>query len=162
MRIRKAIASAVVVALASGGFPGLALAQQPSPDTVWGEVPAAVRAVHMIASAALQDVVVDRTIQTVSVGADGRFAFANVPPGQYVVRVLNTNGETVATSLAVALLSGANQRAEFGDDRTPAYVPGDKGGVSAKTLLILGGAAAVGIVAVVALTGDKEPASPSR
>ncbi len=161
MKIRKAVGVAVIGVLASTGFPGPALAQQRSPDTVWGEVPAGIRAAHVIASAALQDVVVDKTVQTVSVGADGRFAFANVPPGQYVVRVLNTKGETVATSLAVTLLAGANQRAQFGDDRVPAYVP-TKGGIGKTTLLILGGATALGIVAVVALSGDKEPASPSR
>ncbi len=160
MRIRKSVAAAAVVALATTGLP--ALAQQPASDTVWGEVPAGVRAAHAVASAALQDVVVDKTIQTVSVGADSRFAFANVPPGQYVVRVLNTNGETVATSLAVTLLAGTNQRALFPEDRVGAYLPAEKGGISAKTLLIIGGAAAVGIVAVVALSGDKEPASPSR
>ncbi|HLA77504.1 MAG TPA: hypothetical protein VJU18_08005 [Vicinamibacteria bacterium] len=160
MMIRRTVSTALIVALVAA-LPVPALAQAPAPDTIWGEVPAAIRASNVVGSAALQDTVVDRTIATVPVGADGRFAFSNVPPGQYVVRVLNTNGETVATSLIVTLLASANQRAEFGDDRTPAALPEQKGGIN-KTVLILAGAAAVGIVAVVALSGDKEPASPSR
>jgi hypothetical protein len=161
MRIRRVVATALVAALAAA-LPVPALAQTPASDTVWGEVPSGIRAAHIVGSAALQDTAVDRTIATVPVGADGRFAFSNVPPGQYVVRVLNTKGETVATSLVVTLLAGTQQRAEFGEDRTPAAaLPAEKGGIS-KTVLILAGAAAVGIVTVVALSGDKEPASPSR
>lgn len=160
MRMRQTVNAALVVALAAA-LPAPALAQTLAPDTVWGEVPAAVRASHVVANAALQETVVDRTIATVPVGGDGRFAFNNVPPGQYVVRVLNTNGETVATSLIVSLLAGTQQRAEFGDDKTPAALPAEHKGIN-KTVLILAGAAAVGIVAVVALSGGEEPASPSR
>lgn len=160
MTIRRTVSAALIVALGAA-LPAPALAQTPAPDTVWGEVPAAVRASHIVGSAALQDTVVDRTIATVPVGADGRFAFSNVPPGQYVVRVTNTNGETVATSLIVILLAGSQQRAEFGDDKAAAALPAEHKGIN-KTVLILAGAAAVGIVAVVALSGGKEPASPSR
>lgn len=160
MRITRTVSAALIVALAAA-LPVPALAQAPAPDTIWGEVPGGIRASHIVGSAALQDTAVDRTIATVPVGADGRFAFSNVPPGQYVVRVLNTNGQTVATSLVVRLLAGAQQRAEFGDDKTPAALPAEHKGVN-KTVLILAGAAAVGIVTVVALSGDKEPASPSR
>ncbi len=160
MMIRRTVSAALITLLAVA-FPVPVLAQAPAPDTIWGEVPSGIRASHVVGSAALQDTVVDRTIATVPVGADGRFSFGNVPPGQYVVRVLNTNGETVATSLVVTLLAGGQRRAEFGDDRPAGALPAAQKGIN-KTVLILAGAAAVGIVAVVALSGDNEPASPSR
>lgn len=159
MRIRRTVGATLIVVLAA--LPAPALAQAPAPDTIWGEIPAEIRASHIVGSAALQDTAVDRTIATVPVSADGRFAFGNVPPGRYVVRVMNTNGETVATGCLVMLLAGSQQRAEFGCDKIPAALPAEHKGLN-KTVLILAGAAAVGIVAVVALSGGEEPASPSR
>jgi hypothetical protein len=151
-----------LVAAVGAALPVPAFAQEPAADTIWGEVPAAVRGAHLVGSAALQDTVADRTIATFPVDIDGRFAFSSVPPGQYVVRVMNTKGETVATSLVVTLLAGTQQRAEFGEDRpAAALLPAEKGGIN-KTVLILAGAAAVGIVTIVALSGGDEPASPSR
>src|SRR3990172_12155390 len=51
MMIRRTVSTALIVALVAA-LPVPALAQAPAPDTIWGEVPAAIRASNVVGGAA--------------------------------------------------------------------------------------------------------------
>lgn len=95
---------------------------------------------------------------------DGRFTFANLPAGDYVVRLVGPAGETVAQSQIARVQPDTSTEAVFEVTRPgPASVFVTRGGPS-KSLLIVGGAMVAGVGTAIVLTGDDEPrpASPSR
>jgi hypothetical protein len=157
--MRRALSLILIAGLSLAGLP--AIAQDFGPNTIWGEVPAGVSA--NAANAILQDGT-GRVIASVPV-VDGKFAFRDVIPGQYVVVVQDGAGNALATSQGMSFASGATTKAIFDATRVPAAaVAGGGGGGIGTTGWILIGAAAVGITtAVVIATNDDEgSASPSR
>jgi len=133
-------------------------AQDFGPNTIWGEVPASV--LPNAANAVLQQNV--RVVAMVPV-IDGKFAFRDVPPGDYVVIVQDGAGRTLATSQPVSFPSGAIAKAIFDATRVPAAVVPSGGGLST-TAWVLIGAAAVGVTTaiVIATNNDQGTASPTR
>ncbi len=150
---------------------GLALAGLPAgaevfgPNSVWGTVP---QGVSEAANAVLLDNAGKILVMVPIV--DGKFAFRDLGPGQYVVALQSGSGRELARSYSVDLTSGSEQEAIFSRDRVPAAVlpsaaapPVTTGGGISKTAWILMGAAAVGITtAVVIATTNDNVASPSR
>ena len=156
--MRRALSLILIAGLALAGLP--AGAQDFGPNTIWGEVPAGVTG--NAANAVLQDTG-RRVVATVPV-IDGKFAFLNVPPGQYVVVVQDGAGKVLATSQGISFASGATVKAIFDATRVPAAVVASGGGGLGTTGWILIGAAAVGITTaiVIATNDDEATASPSR
>jgi hypothetical protein len=154
--MRRALSLILIAGLALAGLP--ALAQDFGPNTIWGEVPAGVAG--NAANAVLQDTG-GRVVATVPV-IDGKFAFRDVVPGQYVVVLQDGAGQVLATSQGISFASGATVKALFDAVRVPAAAVA--GGGLGTTGWILIGAAAVGITtAIVLLTNDDQgTASPSR
>lgn len=156
--MRRALSLVLVAGLALAGLP--ALAQDFGPNTIWGEVPSGVSG--NAANAVLQDAA-GRVVATVPV-IDGKFAFRDVAPGEYVVVLQDGAGRALATSQGVSFASGATAKAIFDATRLPAAaVPASGGGIGT-TGLILIGAAAVGIgTSIVVLSNDNDGnPSPSR
>jgi hypothetical protein len=154
--IRKALSLVLAAGLALSALP--VGAQDFGPNTIWGEVPGGIT---NAANAILQDGS-GRAIATVPV-IDGKFAFRDVVPGQYVVVLQDGAGRALATSEGISFASGATTRALFGATRVPAAVVPAGGGLST-TAWVLIGAAAVGVTTaiVIATNNDQGTASPSR
>ena len=155
--LRRALSAILASALCLASLP--AGAQDFAPNTLWGEAPSDV--VANAANAVLQDSS-GRPVLTVPV-VEGRFAFRDVPPGDYVVLLQDGAGKTLARSQTASLTSGAVTKALFASTRPAVAVVGGEKGLGATGWVILG-AAAVGITTavVVASRGDQGTASPSR
>jgi hypothetical protein len=91
----------------------------------------------------------------------GLFSFNGVPPGNYIVEIVNQAGEIIGTSAAVSVDAGATVAV------TVAAMPqeatdGRRGGFfSSSAALIAIAAAGAGVVGV-AVAQNKDDASPSR
>jgi len=147
----------LIAGLAMAGLP--AGAQELTPNTIWGVVPQSVAS--NAAKVVLQDTS-GRVAATVPV-IDGKFAFPDVVPGQYVVVVQDAAGNALATSHGISFTSTDITKAIFDATRVPAAAVVGGGGLST-TAWILIGAAAVGITTaiVIATNDDEGTASPSR
>ena len=160
--MKKALSLILAVGLVLAGVPPVG-AQVFGPNTVWGNTP-------LSASAAANAVLLDTSgkIVTMAPVVDGKFAFRDLPAGQYLVVLQTATGQELARSLAVTLDSGGEAEALFGRDNLAAAVPPGStaaatGGGLGTTAWILIGAAAVGITtAVVIATNNNNVASPSR
>jgi hypothetical protein len=164
---KKVLSFVLSAGLVLVGVPGSA--EVFGPNTVWGSVPATV-------SDAANAILLDAAGNTLSMVpiVDGKFAFRDLPPGQYAVALRAAAGREVARSLPVDLAAGDEKEAVFSGDKAaaavpppasaPATPPATTGGGLGRTGWILIGAAAVGITtAVVIATNDDEGvASPSR
>jgi hypothetical protein len=155
--MKKALNLLLIAGLAMAGLP--AGAQELAPNTIWGEVPQSVAS--NAAKVVLQDTS-GRVAATVPV-IDGKFAFPDVVPGQYVVVVQDAAGNALATSHGISFTTTDITKAIFDATRVPAAAVVGGGGLST-TAWILIGAAAVGITTaiVIATNDDEGTASPSR
>ena len=155
--MKKALNLILIAGLAMAGLP--AGAQELAPNTIWGEVPQSVAS--NAAKVVLQDTS-GRVAATVPV-IDGKFAFPDVVPGQYVVVVQESAGKALATSHGISFTTTDITKAIFDATRVPAAAVVGGGGLST-TAWILIGAAAVGITTaiVIATNDDEGTASPSR
>jgi hypothetical protein len=164
--MKKALSLILAAGLVLAGVPGGA--EVFGPNTIWGATPQG-------ASSAANAVLLDAAGKTVTMVpvVDGKFAFRDLPAGQYVVALRTATGQEFARSLAVDLDSGGEVEALFGRDTVAAAVPpgstvpaaaATTGGGLGTTAWILIGAAAVGITTVVliATNNDEGVASPSR
>jgi hypothetical protein len=169
--MKKALSVIVAAGLVLAGVPTVG-AEAFGPNTVWGSAPVS-------ASAATNAVLLDtagKPVTMVPVLA-GKFAFRDLPPGQYLVTLQTATGQELARSLAVELGSGGEVEALFGRDTVAAAVPPGSaapaaaattaaGGGLGTTGWILIGAAAVGITTAIVIAtnnnNDNNVASPSR
>lgn len=104
---------------------------------------------------------------TGTTGAAGQFTFSNLPPGTYVVEVLDGSGRILATSTSIGLASGAMDIAGVAitlteSEALAAAVAGTSFFKSTTGILVLAGAAALAVGGIVAVTNDDTPKSPSR
>ena len=152
--MKKAMSLLLAAGLAFSAVP--VGAQTYGPDTIWGVVPEGAKDA---ANAVLLDSS-GKTIATVPV-ADGRLAFRNVTPGDYVVGLFTAAGQQITRSCALSLATGDEKQVSF--DCMPLAAVPVKGGIST-TAWILMGAAAAGITAAVVIASDEDegPASPVR
>jgi len=155
--MKKAISLLVVAALALAGVPGGA--EVFGPNTVWGTVPSGLEGT---ANAVLMDAS-GKTLSMVPV-VDGKFAFRDIAPGDYVVGLYTASGQQIARACPLALASGSELEAVFTCGPLPAAVaPVAKGGISTTAWILMGAAAAGITTAVVIATNDDEGvASPIR
>jgi hypothetical protein len=161
--MKKAMSLILVAGLALAGVPGGA--EVFGPNTVWGNVPTSV-------SGAANAVLLDGTGKTLSLVPvmDGKFAFRDLPAGQYYVALQTATGQELARSFPVDLAGGGEMEALFGRDTVAAVPPPSAapvvttGGGLGTTGWILIGAAAVGITTaiVIATNDDEGVASESR
>jgi hypothetical protein len=153
--MKKALSLILAAALVLVGVPGGA--QGFGPNTVWGVAPE---------TAAVNALLLDSTGLTVATMpvVNGKFAFRDVAPGQYVVVVQDGAGRALATSEGISQASGAVNKALFGATRVPAAAVTSGGGGLGTTGWILIGAAAAGITTavIIASNDDEGPASGSR
>jgi hypothetical protein len=102
--------------------------------------------------------------QTTSNSA-GTFSFTGLAPGNYVVEVVNTAGQVVGLSSALAVTAGGTAAVTVTATAAGAAAAAAGGGFSlfglgtAASIAVIGGAAAAGIVAIVAANNN---ASPSK
>jgi hypothetical protein len=159
--MKKALSLILVAGLALAGVPGWAQVSALvfGPNTVWGFVP---QAASSAVNAALDNLA--GTGGGMVPIVDGRFAFRDLPPGQYVVVLQTATGVELARSRPVDLASGAEVEALFGSDDTPAAaVPPGAGAAAAgltTTQKIALAAGAVGLATVIIIAHNV--ASPSR
>jgi hypothetical protein len=93
--------------------------------------------------------------------AGGRFAFRDLPPGQYVVALQTATGDELARSQPADLASGAEVEVLFGSDATPAAAAllATGGGLTTTQVIALA-AGALGITTAIVIA--HKVASPSR
>jgi CelD/BcsL family acetyltransferase involved in cellulose biosynthesis len=128
--------------------------------TLWGVVPEMVRSA---AAQVVNEKVGGERVGTLPAPADGRFVFANLAAGDYVVRLVDSSGQTVAQSRVAQVQPATATQAQFPNDQMappPVVPPGN----NSKALVILGAAAIAGISTAIVLASndDPRPASPSR
>ena len=150
-------ALAALVALAPATSVRAADATTP---TLWGVVPETVRGE---AAQVVNEKVGGERVASLPAPTDGRFVFANLAVGDYVVRLVDSTGQTVAQSHVARVQPATATEARFDDQLAPAAVF-PAGGGSSKALVILGAAAIAGVGTAIALASDDDPrpASPSR
>jgi hypothetical protein len=91
----------------------------------------------------------------------GAFSFADLPPGSYVLEVVNPAGAIVGISAPIAVAAGATVSVTVSATASSAIaLAAAAGGGISKILIITTIAAAAGIAGVVVVTRDN--ASPSR
>lgn len=149
----------LVAALALLMAPALPAADGAS--SLFGVVPTGMR---NSTSEVVSERVGGQRVSSMPTPTDGRFTFANLPAGDYVVRLMGPAGETVAQSQVARVQPDTSTEAVFEEYRpAPASAFVTRGGPS-KGLLIVGGAMVAGVGTAIVLTGDDEPApaSPSR
>lgn len=129
--------------------------------SLWGVVPDSMRA---DATEVVNEKVGGERVSALPAPSDGRFVFANLAAGDYVVRLVDANGRTVAQSRVARVQPATATEAVFDDQRAPAAVFPAGGSGGSKALVIVGAAvlAGVGTAIVVASGDDPAPASPSR
>lgn len=159
--MKKTLSLILVAGLVLAGVPGGAQvsAMVFGPNTVWGVVP-------QTASSAV-NAVLDNLTGTgggmVPI-VDGRFAFRDLPPGQYVVVLQTATGVELARSRPVGLASGAEVEVIFrSEDAGAAAVPPGAGAAATgltTTQKIALAAGAVGLATVIIIAHNV--ASPSR
>lgn len=157
--MRRLAGIGVVIALVAG--PALPAPAAESAATLWGTVPTSLRG-------NTTEVVTERVggqrVSAMPTPTDGRFTFANLATGDYVVRLMDVNGAAIAQSQIARVQPAESVEAVFEESQpSPATVFDSPSGPS-KTLLILSGAMVAGIATALALTADDDPrpASPSR
>ncbi len=147
-------ALAALVALAP------AVSRAAEATSLWGVVPEPMRTA---AAQVVNEKVGGERVSSLPAPSDGRFVFANVAAGDYVVRVVDANGQTVAQSQVARVQPATATEAVFDDQRAPAAVFPAGGSGGSKALVIVGAAALAGVGTAIALaSGDPAPASPSR
>jgi len=129
-----------------------------STPTLWGVVPEMVRSA---ATQVVNEKVGGERVGTLPAPSDGRFVFANLAAGDYVVRLVDSTGQTVAQSRVAQVQPATATQAQFDDQMAPPPVVPTG---SSTALVILGAAAIAGIstALVLASNDDPRPASPSR
>jgi hypothetical protein len=128
--------------------------------TLWGVVPQPMRG---NATQVVNEKVGGERVSALPAPTDGRFVFANLAAGDYVVRLVDSTGQTVAQSQVARVQPETATEARFDDQLKPASLFPVGGSGSSKALLIAGAAAIAGIGTAIAITADDpRPASPSR
>ena len=97
-------------------------------------------------------------IGTTTSNAEGAFSFASLPPGNYVIELVNPAGAVVGTSASIAAGAGTTSTAAVALATGAAALAGGGAGLST-VLIVTGIAAAAGITGAVVVARD---ASPSR
>ena len=154
---RKLIGVAATLAVVGG--PTVSTAAEGG-SSLFGVVPQSMRG---STTEVVSERVGGKRVSAMPAPTDGRFLFANLAAGDYVVRLVGASGETVAQSQVARVQPEAATEAVFEVDRSvPAVAFG--GGGPSKALLIVSGAAVAGVgTAIFVATGDEtRPASPSR
>jgi len=153
---RRYAASALAILLAVA--PTASVSAAPAATTLWGVVPQTVRD---SAAQILSEKVGGERVGTLPAPSDGRFEFANLAAGDYVVRLVDSTGQTVAQSRVAQVQPATATQAQFDDQMAP--VPVVPAGGSSNTLLIAAAAAAAGVgIGLLIDSDDPRPASPSR
>lgn len=129
--------------------------------TLWGIVPSSLL---NSTSEVVTERVGGQRVSGMPAPTDGRFTFANLPAGDYVVRLVDANGSMIAQSHVARVQPAESVEAIFDESQPSPAVVFDRPGGPSKTLLILSGAMVAGVATAIALTADDDPApaSPSR
>jgi len=118
---------------------------------------------HVLSNASVQlrNVSTGQLVGSATTNAAGQFSFDHLPPGSYVVEVLNAAGQIVGTSGSVVVTAGAAVTGVSVSASAATKAAGAGGFGSHHVGLILGAAAAAGVAGGVAMaTGGT--ASPSQ
>ncbi len=121
----------------------------------------------------LRDAGTGQVAGTSKTDGSGAFSFTNVPKGTFVVELLDDAGQVVATSTAVTIGTGANMTvtgvivtladsAAAGAAAAGAAAAGGSFFTSTAGILLLTGLAAGGTIAIVAVSKNDAPKSPSK
>lgn len=111
----------------------------------------------------LRNVSTGQITATTTTTGNGSFTFANVPPGNYVVEVVDSAGRILATSSAVSLTAGAVSTVIVtAATGAAAAAAGGAGGLAGfftgTSLIVLAAAGLAGVaIAVQATRGDSSP-----
>jgi hypothetical protein len=163
--VRKLLVAALAVAMIAPA--GVQAQPAPAPQSVFGQAPSDVASTATTAILVASD---GREAQRVAVTSGG-FAFASVPPGQYVVSLVDASGKEVARSCSTSASVDEARQADF---TRPCKVPlaaaplagaAAAGAGLSSTALIAAGIAAAGIATAIVVTSnnrDSGAASPSR
>jgi hypothetical protein len=130
--------------------------------TLWGIVPQSARAG---VAEILGEKVGGARVSRLPALSDGRFVFVNVAAGDYVVRLVDASGRTLAQSHVARVQSSIATEAVFDDRPAPSPTLSAAGsGRSSKALVIVGAAALAGVGAAIAIAANEDPppASPIR
>jgi hypothetical protein len=105
--MRRVLALALVAAIASLGMPSLSFAAGARATGTTGQVSGAVRtdAGTPIANASvrLRNTGTGQVAGTTTTAANGEYSFKNVPAGNYVIELMDSQGNAVATSMPVTM-----------------------------------------------------------
>jgi hypothetical protein len=139
--VRKIIAVVLAVASLTFGAPAAALAQNIQSGSVTGElVDAGGRA---LPGQRVELVQAGRVMQSTTTGTRGTFTFANVAPGDYIVR-MQANGQTAGVRTTVHAGLAANAMIVAPSAALPSAI--SSAGVVAIVAVIAGTAATIAVV----------------
>ena len=166
--MRKVLAGMLALVAATFGMsPGLAAAASARR--------AATGAVHGVAKDAAQQNLPGVRVQvrapngqlasTAVTSAQGRFSFTGLTPGNYIIEILDADGNVIGTSASVTVTADETTTVTITAAAAGAIAAGSGGGLSRLGLGILGTVAVISGAATlttVAIVATKKDASPSR
>lgn len=135
-----ALSTVLVVSLAAGRVPQAAVA-----TSIQGVAWHADNSPVQYAKVRLRNVVTGRIQSGTIAGIDGRFGFQQMPPGAYLVELVDEDGRVLAVGHTFALAAGETVATFV---RLPAKAPWFHGFFSNAAALVASAAAATGITAV--------------
>lgn len=166
--MRRLLALALTVAIATIGMPVVSFAAGPRTSGMPGQVAGTARTEvgTPIANATvrLRNTGTNQVAGTATTAANGEYAFKNVPAGNYVIELVDSNGAVIATSAPVSLaasesVTGVALNATVGKAGVGA-VSGAGGGAfftSTAGILLLVGAGGGLVAGIIGATAQKSP-----
>jgi hypothetical protein len=162
--MRKLLSIALVAAVSFGGVPLSALPAAYDSVAVSGNAYTPTRQPLSNAVVQIRNVKTGALVNSTVTGAAGEFAFKDVPPGMYIVEIVNSSGAVQGMSAPITLGSAplVNVYVSAASQGMPSS---ERAGFRlfglgpVATLAVLGAAGAAGVTAVVSTRPD---ASPSR
>jgi hypothetical protein len=160
----------IVVVVALAGLPGLGLGAtgnlRQQEGTITGIAVGANRAPLANQEIRLRNVSTGQIFGSTMTNGAGQFTFLNVPPGTYVIEVVDSRGKVIGLSPSLGLSAGGSANVPVSATAMGTLTTGN-GGFSllglgpAASYSVIGAAGTVAVVGIVAAT-NKSHASPSK
>lgn len=158
--MRKTLATFLSVTMVLGALPVAAAARQQQTGGVQGVARDAQQKTLSNHTVQLRNVQTGQLVGTGKTDAAGQFTFASLPPGSYMVEIVNAAGEIIGASAPIAVAAGTTASITVTASAAGALAASKGAGFgifglgTAASAAIIGGAA-VGVTAAIAMRDGK-------